>query len=479
MPKPLNRRAFLKKSAAVGATVGMFPGSPGPFFARIAHAAWTGHAQQFWAYSLQAAERQLKAGRGAAQPLLQSLGQITKMKGLLVDPATADCILVGERDSSLPPLQLDDLVVMLRGVFAYEDGEAPGVSVDPSESDPRHSPQRVQYFGHVERTHVGRVCFDADYEVMKKIGLGLRHPGVEGVQSYFDLACEEAARLGGGKTEVLTRFWFYPVVSRVVTVGNGVLLDRCELAVVPQVLSATVGGRVVQNTADFCHQPSERFAASFSEHFDELAEVWQAVRELRSLNALSALAQGLKRTDTRPKLEYWLTAYPVAAADTPETAPVLSRASWAHRFEVYGGVVLEALSIRLKQGDLTGFSTAILQARPSPDELVWSLYLTPELDLIIPPVPGQVDAAQAYVRGQHFFHARQYDHAIACWLQVARTYPDMGEAYCRVGRAFERKRMPAAAAHYYSKALQADPFLANLKLWNRSGADVPAKERVP
>jgi tetratricopeptide (TPR) repeat protein len=262
-----------------------------------------------------------------------------------------------------------------------------------------------------------------------------------------------------------------------------VLLDRCELAVLCQVLAATVDGEEIDvrgdSSPDFHHQPSERFAASFTEHFDALAARWPAIAELRSLSLLAALARGLGRIDTPPHLDYWLEEYRVPAVNTPQTVAVLSHTAPWQRFEVFGGVVLEALSLRLKQGDLTAFSGAILQARPSRDALVWSLYLTPELHLVVPPVAGQVDAAQAYARGHHLFLARQYDPAIACWLQVARTYPELGEAYLHIGRAFERKGMPAAAADYYTKALEHDPFVKTQRLWNRSETPVPEKEKVP
>ena len=464
-----SRRAFLKTCGATAAAI------TGPWLVpsrRAARASGAERGKLFFAYSLGAAERLAKNHGRASDEQLQQLGRITKVKGLLVDPVARDCILVGERDPSLPALRLDDLVVMLRSVFLHHDGEAPGVTINPNKEDMRHGLQQVRYFGHVDRTRVGRVCFDADY-LMKKIGLSLTPSRVDGVRTYFKLSCDEAARSGRKRTEVLSRFWYYPVVSRVVTLGNGVLLDRCELAVLCEVLAGSVDGRSIENTSDFYHEPSEQFAESFSEHFDELADVWPSIRELRSLSTLAALARGLGRTETPPNLDYWLSEYRVPLVDTPTEIPVVSNASPLHGFEAYGGVVLEALSVRLKQRDVTAFAEGVLQARRPRDALVWSLYLTPEMDLVVPPASGQLEAAQAYVRGHHLFRARKYDQAIACWLEVARTYPEMGEAYYHVGRAFERKRMLACAAHYYTKAMEVDPHVQNLRLWNRSEAAVP------
>ena len=67
-----------------------------------------------------------------------------------------------------------------------------------------------------------------------------------------------------------------------------------------------------------------------------------------------------------------------------------------------------------------------------------------------------------YARGDYLFKAKQYDLAIACWRQVARAYPRMGEAYYRIGLAFEHKGMLPCAADFYTKAIERDPFLEKI-----------------
>jgi tetratricopeptide (TPR) repeat protein len=216
------------------------------------------------------------------------------------------------------------------------------------------------------------------------------------------------------------------------------------------------------NVSSFTDAAGEAFATDFSDHFDELATVWPAIGDLRSLSTLAALARGLARTDARPDLRYWLNEYRVSETATPTEAEVLRNAAEDVGFEVHGGVHLQSLSVRLKQGDLTAFSEAVLRARPSGDSVSWTVTLTSQKDIFVPSGPATMEvesAAQFYARAHHLFRARQYDLAIAHWLQVARVHPDMGEVYFDIGLAFERKGMVACAAEYYSKALDLEPFL--------------------
>ncbi|NLH72788.1 MAG: tetratricopeptide repeat protein [Verrucomicrobia bacterium] len=421
----------------------------------------------FWSFSLRAAETRLRQGEVGDSAMLLALGHITRLTGLIVDPVSKDCLIVGERDPSLPPLHLEDLVTMLRSVFLYHDAEAPGVTIDPPEKP--NELQKVRFFGHVEGTRVGLICFEADY-LMKQIGLSLVPGGVPGLRTYWDVALEEARQGGPARTEVLSRFWYFPVVARVVNVGNGVLLDRCELAVLTEVLSAKVNGQPVENLSTFYDQPGATFARSFTDNFDKLARVWPVIADLRSLSALSALGRGLAKMDVRPDLDYWLHEFRVCPVKTPTEVQVLGNTSAEAGFVVEGGVQLDALSLRLKNGDLTAFSDAVLQARPSPEALVWCVWLTPDKSICVPALAQSLhvtSATEAYARGRYLFMGRQYDRAIACWLQVARTYPDMGEIYQWIGEAFERKGLPNCAADYYTKAIRLDPFLANQAQWNR------------
>jgi hypothetical protein len=412
----------------------------------------------FIAFSLKAAEKCLREGNAQEKETVLHLGYLNRIVGLIVDPLSKDCILIGERDPSLPELYLEDLVVMLRSVFLYGDKEAPGVTIDMGEQNSPQMPQKVRYFGHIENTRAGLVCFKADL-LMKKIGLGLEPARVEGIQRYFDLAVMEAKKRGGERTDVFSRFWYYPVITRVVTVGNGVLIDQCELAVLTETLSAYVNGEPVENLEKFYDKPSELFAQSFTDHFDQLANSWPVIRDLRSLCILAAVSRGLAKTDVQPDIHYWLYDYQLPYVETPTEVDVLRNAQEEIGLEIYGGVYLQSLSMRLKEGDLTAFSEAVLEGRPSLNALFWSVVVTSEKQIVIPNLPVDTSSAvEAYCLADYLYQAGQYDLAIAYWFEVARTYPQMGEVYYRIAQAFERKGLMSCAADYYTRALKLDPF---------------------
>jgi hypothetical protein len=153
----------------------------------------------FVAFSMRVVEERVKAAMGAGtdfghkEPDLFYSGGITKPWGLVVDSASADWILFGERDPKGSVLTLDDWVTALRARIVQS--KHPGVTVD-SRSDPNAQVQDVRFFGGVENTHVGQVRFDADW-LVKRIGLGLERVQVAGLVAYYDLSVAEA-RAGGG-----------------------------------------------------------------------------------------------------------------------------------------------------------------------------------------------------------------------------------------------------------------------------------------
>jgi hypothetical protein len=142
----------------------------------------------FVAYSMNAAqkrvERALRSGEDFRNkwPDLYYLGNITKPWAVVIDNDANDWILVGEHDSSGTPLSLDDWIVALRARFFQTQNE-PGVTIDPlccEECLKEHLPhcthakeQRVRFFGGIENTHFGQVCFAADWLTSKMHELGL------------------------------------------------------------------------------------------------------------------------------------------------------------------------------------------------------------------------------------------------------------------------------------------------------------------
>lgn len=409
----------------------------------------------FTAFSLRTAQEILMSGSGDDEGV-RFLADITRPFGVIVDRKSGDSILLGERDPSRPALHLDDLVVALRSVFVHGGDEAPGVSIEPRGDPGVAEAQDVVYFGGLERTRFGRVCFEADY-LMKRIGLGLQPVRTEGFESYFDLARAEARELGGPRSEVSSRFWFYPIVARVVTAGDGVFLDRCEIVVLTEILDARVDGLPVSEPETFAHQPAERFARSFSERLPELGQEYPILRDLENLTQLVALVQGLAKMEHQPDLSFWLDGWRPEPVTTPREVDRLSNRDVATRLVVHGGVYLQSLAVRLAEGDASAFTEVVLASRPGPRALSWSFKLTQEWQIIVRSLPGEADAGTAseyYARGDYLFQSRQYDRAIACWRQVAKIFPELPEIYYRIGRAFESKGLVSVAADYYTRALK-------------------------
>ena len=202
-------------------------------------------------------------------PILYYLGVITKPWAVVLDTENNDWILVGERDPKSSVLTLDDWVVALRARFIYPDKD-PGVTIDPrpckacmksgkKEGCSNYTKQDVRFFGGIEDTHFGQVCYEADW-LMKKIGLSLEKLPVKNLKSYFDLCVEQARNSYSGNTRVYSRFWFYPIVNQVNVIGDVALLENFKMGVFTEVLYAEVNEKPVADVDKFDHYPSECFS---------------------------------------------------------------------------------------------------------------------------------------------------------------------------------------------------------------------------
>ena len=175
----------------------------------------------FIAYSMKVAQARVEEAMRKGedfrkkQPDLYYLGGITKPWAVVLDAENNDWILVGERDPKSSVLTLDDWVVALRARFIHPEKD-PGVTIDPrpckacvksgkKEGCSHSTKQDVRFFGGIEDTHFGQVCYEADW-LVKKIGLSLEKLQVKKIKSYFDLSIEQARNSGASSTKVSSRF---------------------------------------------------------------------------------------------------------------------------------------------------------------------------------------------------------------------------------------------------------------------------------
>ncbi|NQT18120.1 MAG: hypothetical protein HQ592_00335, partial [Planctomycetes bacterium] len=157
-------------------------------------AASASYAKPYIALSLKQAEAGLRAGGGEAA-MINRLGGITLIAGLVYDKESGDPIIVGEINTSDPAPLLDDVVVGLRARILHD--EWPVVSIEPAKKTPETGKFKVRFEGNVAGTHYGRRLFEADV-MLKKIGLGLIPSGIPGFASYYDLCTAGASKNPNG-----------------------------------------------------------------------------------------------------------------------------------------------------------------------------------------------------------------------------------------------------------------------------------------
>ena len=266
------------------------------------------------------------------------------------------------KSDGLPLLCVDDLVLALRNV--YSGGPAPMLSLEPRRESLQAVRAVLQRFGiPQDRAAVRRleeeirrvwgpqdailqgvprqsrfalVMTYADWE-MKRLSLGLRAAGPVQLTPYVDLefADYKAAVLRRGaraKPPAMgSRFWFMASDEPFVRTP-----DRKAFAFPRRpVRLATEGYFRSRTFARVDVQPTpaaERFAASFTERYDQLAANLAIYHDLRNLFHLVALAKLIKEQQIAEQigwnLEFWLRHYPVRKVSVPEQMPGLAVVRW-------------------------------------------------------------------------------------------------------------------------------------------------------
>lgn len=430
----------------------------------------------FVAYSMKVAQERVEAAGKAGenfrkkQPDLYYLSGITKPWAVVIDANNSDWILVGERDPKSSVLTLDDWVTALRARFIHPK-EDPGVTIDPrpceecimagkKEGCSHYTKQDVRFFAGIENTHLGQVCYEADW-LMKKIGLGLEKLPVEKLRTYYDLLVEQHRNSGASKSNVGSRFWFFPIVNRVNVLEQVVLLEKFQMGVFTEVRYAEIDGKPVADLDKLEHYPSERFSRLFTENYDEAAQAREVLETLRGLTRLAALAKGLTQVDSQPELGFFITGYPLDKSRTPKEAEVLKVQNHDVGFKIFGGVNLMALAIRLKDGDASALRNLLCKMRPGPDALNWGFDIEIQdgqlVGVSLPPdLADPNQRAWLFSQGVFLKKKKRYNAAIEYFNKLLRIAPDDLVAYCYRGAVLLENRMPEQALEDFNKALQID-----------------------
>jgi len=398
-------------------------------------------------------EKDLMMGKDfrKSSPDVYFLGGITKPLAMVYDSIMLDWILVGECDPSLTVLTLDDWIVALISRFIHSERN-PGVTIDPRDAPLDTSNQDIKYFGGIENTNFGKVCFKADW-LMKKIGMGIQKLSNESFQSYYDLRLEQV-KLSNLNTEISSRFWFYPIISRVNVINDVVLLEKFQMGVFTEVLSAKIDGISIDELDDFNHYPSEGFAKSFTENYDVIAKEMEVIETLRGLTRLAALAKGMTQVDTQPLVDYWLRDYPVEKIVTKDTVNILRNNNEEFGFKISGGVDLESIIMRINEGDASAFQEIVVCARKDENQelLVW--------DFDIETADGQVTGiyfpnrignhnqiTSLWTQALFLLEKKYYQNAIILYNDIIQLIPENIVSYNNRGIA-------KSELGYYTEAIQ-------------------------
>lgn len=356
-------------------------------------------------YSLAAAQRIL-AAEGGAPAEVKWLGGLSRPLAVITD-GRGDLILLGERDPQLPGLRLDDVVMALRSADSLEGGNAPGVSIDPENENRDPDWQTVRYFGGIEHTHYGRVCYEADL-LLKKLAFGFAATGLYNAPNEWDLLLERVK--SGFRQEPWVkeggRSWFFPSLVRVAVRPGGAVMQACKMAVMRA--DETEGREQKENEEEKSDQVAAReslydvFVKMVSDNYDSLARQHPVLVELRRLTILSALMKAARELPECPALDYWRGAYHVARDSTPARIPTLRRgvSGLAYGMALSGGVIIHPEIYRARAGDPAAIRTLALRLRPSPEALTWSIPLaaSAEAPAPLPEVIGREQELVAFAR---------------------------------------------------------------------------------
>lgn len=339
-------------------------------------------ANQYVAYSLRQAEKQLLRSDGPLPRQAKQLGGITDPVALVYDNETRDLILVGKADPEAEELTIDDFVVALRAILKHRTW--PLVSIDKDEETYQTKRQRVRFEGGIADSAFGRDTLEADV-LLKDLAFGKTSAQVWGITSYFDMLCQRVQR-GETRGHVSTLFWFTGDEKA------STFLDR-EGVLVIDTLAVSVEARVAAAAADQAGQSTAtedelgaEFSTMLSHSYDDLAQEFSILRRIRVLYKLVGLATGVMKLKAKypsfqPDLTFWLGRYEVERVPTPTDYPLVEKEKNVSsrgrplRVCLDGGLELRPLVLDLQDGSLTALQEVVLKCRPKTSTLVWRVPL--------------------------------------------------------------------------------------------------------
>lgn len=345
-----------------------------------------------------------------AAEVLVNLNDIT---GASYDPNTGQVILIGRRDLTLPPMNMDDLVVAIRSI--YGSSENPGVTMVPVDPSMQDITQRVEYFGQTQDTHFGLVMFEAD-RYLKSLAAGTDtltgqpvKPNVPGFKSELDLAFETHS----GDVP-WHRNWFVPgeIVIKQSNDGRSMIFDKATILLQSRFIEFLLDGS--QQDVPGSSPVTDRFTQFMTDNYDEFAAGKPELAELKQLAKIVGFVRWLHDNNIPVDLS-WVNDYKVAFVDTPDSTPgiVAKGSNGSYIITSMGGV--DYSTDNTYTGDVgenaDGLAELTAASRPADFPISWDLnyndetltavafnvapteiiggYATTVTDLAIPVIGGQ------------------------------------------------------------------------------------------
>lgn len=413
---------------AVGNINSIEPGNTGALHIQLEPVTATRQGE-YIAFSLKSAQRHLELV--GTRTTVADLGGIQKVDGFVLEPGTGDVIVVGRRAKERPSLHLDDLVVALRARLLRNEWPAVSIDLVDSKVESTELRQIVRFEAGIENTRFGFDLFDADYR-LKLIGLGYLESGVPGFPTYWGLRSQRLRNREKGAWS-RARFWFYPVVSRVlVRDGVGVVEDLTVKVFTEQMDGAHADTGVIDWDTE-----AAIFASAVNDLFAELARHHESIARLVGLEELVALTRALEELGAgQDELDYWLRVYTPETVACPEFVELVRRSDGRHSMS--GGVQTTAIALRLTSGDVTALRDAVLLTKPFPDSISWTFSVG---QWIIPTSSGAIDASglsRVYAEALYFARHGRWELALQT-LDTLESYapglPEVAEMRAKVEAA--------------------------------------------
>jgi len=247
---------------------------------------------------------------GALPDELRFMRGFTLFFGYYVEAKEQDVVLIGVKDPTRPPIDVDSFVAAIK---ASHSGLEPLCSLDADE-DYLFSKSRVS--GVPWNTRFAEVMIFADHD-MGQIARGFLHPNISGFKSAneqfadilgaFGLEGEVESKGGSAYTE--NRWWFNfdSSIARSVVDESGTLV---YLYANPIRLSTeqNVGGAYGTGKSTLSNR---RFVDAFVTHMDRLGMHYPNIAELQGTFRLYDLLRHMRTLSATsvPRMDYWTTTY--------------------------------------------------------------------------------------------------------------------------------------------------------------------------